>query len=62
MISQEHVSHEHDTRMADQRIEVTALDLLGQAQVLFDHFEKHLDVPAFSVNTDDVLSAQIIVV
>jgi uncharacterized protein YbcV (DUF1398 family) len=28
--------------MADQRIVVTALDLLGQAQVLFDHFEKHL--------------------
>jgi hypothetical protein len=52
MISQEHVSHEHNPRMADQRILVTALDLLGQAQVLFDHFEKHADVPAFPVGMD----------
>jgi hypothetical protein len=59
MISQEHISHEHNTRMADKRIVVTALNLLGQAQVLFDHFEKHLDVPAFPVGADDVLSAQI---
>jgi hypothetical protein len=45
--------------MSNQGIEVPALGLLGQFQMLFGHLEEHLDVPAFAVNAHDVLIGQL---
>lgn len=40
MINQKQISHEHNTRMSNQRVVIAALDFLGKAQELFNHLEE----------------------
>ena len=42
LVCREHVAHEDDRGMGNQSIEITALDFLGQFQVLFGYLEKYL--------------------
>ena len=55
---------QHDVAAADQRclgnqrIEGTALELLCQIQKRLGHLEEHLDVPAETVELDDLLGGQ----
>ena len=59
LVCQENVTHEDNCGMSDQGIEIPALNFLGQFQVLFCHFEKNLDVPAFAVDANDVVVGQV---
>ena len=59
MVGHKHVPHENNAGMANQSIEITALNFLGQSQVLFDHFKEHLDIPTFSVDANNVFSGQV---
>ena len=45
--------------MGKRYIKVTALNLFIQFQVLLGHLEKHFDVPAFSLNKDDLFVGQV---
>lgn len=49
----EHVPYKYNTGMSNKRIIIPALNLFCQLQMLFGHFKKELDVPAFAVNTDN---------
>jgi hypothetical protein len=42
-----------------ERIDLFRHRFFGQAQVLFDHFIKHLDLPAFALDRDDVFICRI---
>jgi len=59
VIGQKHIAHEHDAGVANQGVEVTALDFLCQTQVLLDHLEEDLDIPALTVDADNFLVGQI---
>ena len=59
LICRKHIAHEDDGGMSDPVIEIPALNFFSQFQVLFGHFEKQLDVPAFAVYTHDVLIGQL---
>jgi len=58
LIGQKHIPHNYDRSMGNQRIKVEALDSFGQFQILFGHFEKHLDIPSLPVNADDISIGQ----
>ncbi len=51
-IGDEHVTHEYDHCMGDKHIEIPALDLFHQFQVLFCHFKQNLYIPVFTVDPD----------
>ena len=59
MIGQKNIAHEDDAGMANQVIKITALDFLGQAQVLFHHLKENLNAPTLPLNTDVFLVGKI---
>lgn len=58
-VCDELVPHENKRCVGTQCVKVPALDFLRKLQVLFGHFEQHLDIPAFAVNTNNILIWQV---
>lgn len=57
--SEQNVARKHNGRVTDEQIVRTTLEFLLQLQQRFGAFEKHLNVPAHPVYTDDIRSRQI---
>lgn len=58
-VCDELVSHENQRCMGDQCVKVPALDFLRKVQVLFGHLEQNFDIPAFAVDSNDILIGQV---
>jgi len=54
-VCDELVPYKNKRCVGNQCVKVPALDFLRKLQVLFGHFEQHLDIPAFAVDTNNIV-------